>query len=337
VEGAPVRVVTYNILADDYAAFQPVAPQLLAWERRRGVMGAELERIAGDVVCIEECDRYEEVATMLGKQGLVGRFAVRPHHRRDGCALFVRQRRFAIGRTLVVQFDEVAQTQAGKRVLGTKMPELVGQLRTGNVALIAEVIEKRASYDSRMVVAVAHLYWDPLVPHVKLLQAVYLVQHIAWAMQHWGGIRRCIIGGDLNSRPDSAVYRWLSQGKLTADDIAQLRREIDTEMGKEFGSMVVVEDFAAEHTLHLRSAYAALGEPPTNFTKAFTGCIDFIFYTHQTLMPTHVLSPQPLLREDGTAVVLPDSHHASDHVPLAATFVRLRQPPDHQQQQQKQQ
>jgi len=61
-----------------------------------------------------------------------------------------------------------------------------------------------------------------------------------------------IVCGDFNSQKSSPVYRYLRDGSIAGHKM--------------------------KHTLALESAYAPFGEPLTNFTPKFSGCLDYIWY-----------------------------------------------------------
>lgn len=144
-----------------------------------------------------------------------------------------------------------------------------------------------------------------------------------------------LVAGDFNSIPGSAAHHLLVQGRvppdhpeLSVDPLGILRPP--SKLG---------------HQLPLISAYSGLvqqgpalqtpagkkqrncidsntGEPKfTNNTVDFTGCIDYIFYTGDSLVPSSVLElpdDHDIARRNISA--LPNAEWSSDHVALMTEF-----------------
>ena len=100
-----LRVVTYNLLADQYAAtatakdvlFAHCPPHHLDPSYRRSLAAAELVSYAADVICLQEVDEraFEGVlAPVLGAAGFCGRHTNKASSVREGAALFWRDDRF---------------------------------------------------------------------------------------------------------------------------------------------------------------------------------------------------------------------------------------------------
>jgi hypothetical protein len=95
--GARFRVLTWNILADRYARqhgkwlYRDVHPRHLEWRARLAACVDEVGR-AGlpDVLCLQEVDRFDDVARELAGLGYRGAFLRRTGARDDGCATFWR-------------------------------------------------------------------------------------------------------------------------------------------------------------------------------------------------------------------------------------------------------
>jgi len=104
-----------------------------------------------------------------------------------------------------------------------------------------------------------------------------------------------IIAGDFNSLPNSGVYQLYSTGKVSGKhkDMQQ------------YGSK---RDFV--HQFNLKSAYAHLQEPISNYTPWFNGTLDYIWYNEQFDLCS-LLGP-PKIMEPG----LPSPLWSSDHIAL---------------------
>ena len=100
-----LRVVTYNLLADQYAAtdkakdvlFSHCPPHHLDPAYRRSLAAAELTAYAADIICLQEVDEraFEGVLSpVLSAAGFTGRYTNKASSVREGAALFWREARF---------------------------------------------------------------------------------------------------------------------------------------------------------------------------------------------------------------------------------------------------
>lgn len=111
--------------------------------------------------------------------------------------------------------------------------------------------------------------------------------------------------------PESGVYELLYTGR-----VAPNRPELGS---YQYGHL---SRDGIQHPFFLRSAYSLLSGTPdaltfTNYTPAFKGMIDHIWYSTNTLEATALLGPidpEYMKRVPG----FPNYHFPSDHVPLLA-------------------
>ena len=195
-------------------------------------------------------------------------------------------------------------------------------IRTGNICVAVLIEDKTTTTTTTtgkgkgkgktttppILIAVPHFHWNPVLTHVKIMQAARLVMYLTREGNRHK-TTHIIIGGDFNSLPRSAVIEFLTHGcvQRTNEDL-----------------MKFCPKFNISHELQLSSAYDSFGNPPTNFTSDFTGCIDYILFTQRTLAVSHVLQPHSPFTSDGNhPLFLPDDKNPSDHVPIAACFVRF--------------
>lgn len=180
--------------------------------------------------------------------------------------------------------------------------------------------------DGRLVVANAHIHWDPQYRDVKIVQVAMLIEEIEKLREQFarfppkppkdGDVTKrpfsryqdpshisAIICGDFNSVPHSAVYDFLSDGTLPADH--------EDFMVHQYGHYT---NRGIYHKMGLKSAYAHIGElPMTNYTPGYEGAIDYIWYTTSTLAVTELLGEvdkQYLSRVVG----FPNAHFPSEYV-----------------------
>ena len=119
--------------------------------------------------------------------------------------------------------------------------------------------------------------------------------------------------GDFNSPPGSAVHTLLSTGSVTGNH-------------RDFGdySYGNLTKLGIQHPFQLKSAYEILDGtenelPWTNYTPGFTGILDYIWYSSNTVEVEAVLGP--IDKEYLTKVPgFPHWHFPSDHIALVAEF-----------------
>lgn len=79
----------------------------------------------------------------------------------------------------------------------------------------------------------------------------------------------------------------------------------------------LTEDTTLRHNLNFESA---CGIPPyTNFTEEFQGCLDYIFYSKNSLEVTDVV-PMPSHEKVIAQIGLPSEYFPSDHIALVCTL-----------------
>jgi CCR4-NOT transcription complex subunit 6 len=73
-----------------------------------------------------------------------------------------------------------------------------------------------------------------------------------------------LVCGDFNSLPDSAVYEIFAKGTIPRSTPAAAKYNAAVDWKTPFGPLM--------------SAYQSAGEPHTNITKSFSGCLGAIFW-----------------------------------------------------------
>lgn len=394
----PIRVMTYNILCKTYADFKqyPYTPQYsLEWEYRKRLLIEEMtQQYLSDIICLQECEKIDFEQTFvpaLGEIGFTGDFQKRPGVKQDGCAIFFNSQkyvsihdpsafvhvrkisswlvphRFKLHESHCINFDVLEEDPLIKPVKRTYT------FRTNNIASL--ILLERLPYNNDVIdpsqrfvwVICAHLFWNPSVPTVKLLQAKFLLDEtrriqaafqkrqlvqsappgfydaparkhnnigvsdisspllaqtrytstffLLYHVLHPETYRGLFTGpgmpvifcGDLNSTPDSAVYSIIKNGVVQKADLA----------ARKFPLIDWQQPFRT-----LKSSYEGTGEPVSNITENFTGCLDYIWYDSSNMIVTKVLqnpTQDPVcasnIKEYG---FLPSPTHPSDHIPLMA-------------------
>ncbi|KAG1676634.1 hypothetical protein FOA52_008763 [Chlamydomonas sp. UWO 241] len=99
--GNGFRIMSYNILADTYAfehaanLYRSTPHFCLAWAYRLPRLVHEVSVWKPAVICLQEVDRFDDLALGLGQLGYVGEFLQRSGGRQDGCATFWDPKLFA--------------------------------------------------------------------------------------------------------------------------------------------------------------------------------------------------------------------------------------------------
>ncbi|CAD6337013.1 unnamed protein product [Miscanthus lutarioriparius] len=294
----------------------------LRWDSRRRLIIREIRHWDPDLVCLQEVDRFQDIAAGMKSRGYEGIFQRRTGDTRDGCAMFWKSKRLHLLEEDSIDFSEF-------------------NLRN-NVAQIC-VFELNGAH--KFVLGNIHVLFNPKRGDIKLGQIRMLLEKANALAEKWDKIP-IVLAGDFNSTPDSAIYKFLSTMKLNIS--LHDRRQLSGLDSSEFGlyelcsllkyqwtdeevrnatgcSNVVV----AEHPLKLSSSYAMLkgnsnnrglhGEPlATSYHKKFLGTVDYLWHT-RGIECSRVLDTLPigvLRRTRG----LPTREIGSDHLPIVAEF-----------------
>ena len=225
-----------------------------------------------DFICLQEVDHFEDYyeKLLLGLDYKVC-YAQRTERLSDGCLLAWKSSRWTSCYMEKLDFDLLPEG-------ATDMDYL--RHNVGIIGLFA------LSTGEKLLVATAHLFWNPQYEHVKIAQARYYKEKIEKAAEL--STLGAVVTGDLNAMPDSQAFKVI----------------LETAIGKKT----------------LQSAYGDYknGAHPdfTNFTKDFKGNLDYILHTLETVE----VRPLPSHAECSAEIALPNSQHGSDHLPLVATL-----------------
>lgn len=214
---------------------------------------------------------------------------------------------------------------------------------------VVAFLENRAT-GSRLIVGNVHVFWNPLFTDVKLVQVAILMEGITKFANKWAKMPACtdkvmyrftngdneddtstpditqapgaskeyaegseiplLLCGDFNSLPNSGIYDLIVQGSISNahEDLGSRKYGNFTRDG-------------ISHPFSLKSSYAAIGEMAfTNYTPAFQGVLDYIWYSTNTLQVVGLLGnidKEYLKRVPG----FPNYHFPSDHVALFAQYI----------------
>jgi len=328
-----LRVITYNILADSYATTEQYGycpTWALEWSYRSQRIKKELLLHDPDIICLQEVEagafnNFFQVE--LGKNGYFGVFTPKSRARTmdnwinvDGCAIFYKSAKFNHVEEISVEFQRVAMSK--HKEFSEDQEAFTRLITKDNIALILvlQILEdpplnvkgpKFIPKPKYVLVATTHIFWNQEFRDVKLLQVQFLMEQISSMTSiktKWNRIPM-IICGDFNAVPGSGPYEFMMSGRIPPrhEDLEPYYYGDYSENGM-------------RHPFLLSSAYAAIGEPQfTNYTGDFSGALDYIFYSSDTLGVNKILAPveEEAVRESR----LPNAFMNSDHIPIMAEFL----------------
>lgn len=354
------KVFSYNILCDYYVnaeSYGYVPSLALSWDYRKDQILREIQSSEADFVCLQEVDvdSYNEFfRPKLAYDGYKGAFwpktrARTMHHEQsvkvDGCATLHKDSKYILLDKQVVEFQNIAINRPDMK----NQTDCFNRIMPRDHVAVVTFYENRQT-GSRVVVANAHIFWDPVFADVKLIQMALLMEQLSKLTEKYTKFAACkdkkvyaikddsldteteepieqapsqeytsqtqlplIVCGDLNSMHDSSVYELLATGRVdpTHKDLA----------GHTYGNFT--RD-GIDHPFSLRTAYGNLDGTAdevkfTNYVPSFCGHIDHIWYSTNALENTALLGP---VDEEYMKTVpgLPHFHFPSDHIALVAEF-----------------
>mmetsp|Transcript_49813 Transcript_49813/g.164929 ORF Transcript_49813/g.164929 Transcript_49813/m.164929 type:complete len:352 (-) Transcript_49813:93-1148(-) len=289
-------VMCWNMLAQCYTRseyFPSVSPKsALKWKHRGPAIVAEVQRLAPDVIALQEVDNWDFMSSELGSAGYDGVRKGKTGGKKDGVAVLWKRALLRLAESEEVETDI-----------------------KGGVGLLVRLEPASAASDGggSFVVATTHLFWNPQLEVLKLRQAELCLRRAA-AFARGGPLVFC---GDLNSMPGSDVLALCEGGVAVRHTFTPMREGDDEESGacEPEAAPPAVETF--EPPLRLHSAY----EPPpayTTLTDTFRGCLDHILLTRhwRCLATLDMIDEADILAEKS----LPSSRFPSDHMPVLAVL-----------------
>jgi len=239
----------------------------------------------------------------------------------EGCATFWRHTRFKKTDKQVIDYDKLMEKQL--HIARAACPEGNQQRASrGNIGLTV-VLEDLHGAGGKvhgsgpfLCVVNTHILADTGFTDVKLAQCHNLLQSLSTCSGLQG--IPCLICGDFNSTPDSAVYEYIRTGCIRPD-----HKELKTD------PCGLLSSIQFGHPLKLSSAYEACsGKEPeyTNYTDEFKGTLDYIFFSSESLAVLAIseVDAESHLKQE---TALPSSTRPSDHLSLVAAFTFREAPP----------
>lgn len=330
--------------------------EVLSWDYRKNIILNEVRDHDADIICLQEVDMesyneffrrelaYNDYRGVFWPKSRAKTMPEKEAKLVDGCATFYKGTKYISLDKQVIDFANTAINRPDMKgehdIFNRVMPR-------DNIA-VATFLENRLT-GSRLIVVNAHIFWDPAFKDVKLVQVAILVEQVSALADKWTKHPPCtdkstrrhsevegeakadalpeesttepspsleyssgnqiplLICGDFNSSAGSGVYDLLTLGSVAGNhsDLAN----------RGYGNFT--RDGMA-HGFSLKSAYSGTDELSfTNYTPNFTGILDYIWYSTNTLQVRGLLGnvDQDYLRK---VPGFPNQHFPSDHLSLRA-------------------
>ncbi|KAM4675507.1 CCR4-NOT transcription complex subunit 6 isoform 2-T2 [Discoglossus pictus] len=340
-------VMCYNVLCDKYATRQlyGYCPSwALNWEYRKKSIMQEIMNCNADIISLQEVETeqyYSFFFLELRDRGYDGFFSPKSRARTmseqdrkhvDGCAVFFKTEKFTLVQKHTVEFNQLAManSEGSEAMLNRVMTkDNIG------VAVLLELRKELLEISSGkpfngenqfLLVANAHMHWDPEYSDVKLVQTMMFLSEVKNIIDKAtrnlkpsaeAGSIPLVLCADLNSLPDSGVVEYLSTGGVETNhkDFKELRYNESLSNfncnGKNGTNAKIT------HGFKLKSAYENGTMPYTNYTYDFKGIIDYIFFSKPQLNVLGTLGPldHHWLLENNISGC-PHPHIPSDHFSL---------------------
>lgn len=328
-------IMSYNTLCDKYATPQMYGytpSWALGWKYRSELLKEEIVSHSATIICLQEIDRnsFDSFWTPeLNERGYKGAYWPKTRARTmnetesrkvDGCATYYKSSEFKLLEKVSVEYNAMALRRDDFK----KTEDVYNRVMNKDEVALITVFEHISS-GTPLIVANTHIQWDPQFCDVKIVEVGLLLEEVGKIVTKYSSNSTpegskypkfsdpknipTIITGDYNSTFESGVYALFASGKLSAK-----HPELD---GRSYGKYT---EEGVSHKLHLKSAYADIGELSfTNYTPNFVEVIDWMWYTTPSLRVKGLLGN--IDRDYANHYVgFPNSHHPSDHIPILAKF-----------------
>lgn len=305
------RFLTYNVLAQCYVQHRRMpwcARKDLKWHVRSERLRAELEYYDADVVCLQEADNFDEffrgAMRRIGfdRYTLVHRTSVRKA-KRDASVIFWKSKDFVFVEEEAVEFNDLDKDERLRNYRPRiSDPEYFIRDCVGGMVVLRPKKDVGSTTRKGVIIATCHLFWNPVYPDVKILQAWWMLKQVARLKDKYG--YPVIIGGDFNSTPTSEVVEMITTG-LVPRSHADISHVPDG-----------VLDLLTPVPLRLHSAYGDT-VTMTNFTPPFTDVIDYVFLDENVEAVRLLEVPSKMSISDTLDVTgFPAGEWPSDHIAL---------------------
>ncbi|KAM8807247.1 protein angel homolog 1 [Eudromia elegans] len=207
------RVMSYNILAQDlveqgFDLYLHCHPDILNWNYRLPNLLQEIQHWDPDVLCLQEVQEnhyWEQLEPTFRMMGFECFYKRRTGRKTDGCAVCYKHGKFQL-----ISVNPIEYFRPGLDILNRDNVGLVLLLQP----LLPEGLDPKMV--SPLCVANTHVLYNPRRGDVKLAQMALLLAEIdKIAKNAEGSYYPVILCGDLNSVPDSPLYKFIRNGQLS--------------------------------------------------------------------------------------------------------------------------
>ncbi|NXM07362.1 ANGE1 protein, partial [Tyrannus savana] len=207
------RVMSYNILAQDLVEqgldlYVHCHPDILNWNYRLPNLLQEIQHWDPDVLCLQEVQEnhyWEQLEPTFKEMGFACFYKRRTGTKTDGCAVCYKHSRFQL-----ISLSPIEYFRPGLDILNRDNVGLVLLLQP----VLPEGLDLKAV--SPLCVANTHVLFNPRRGDIKLAQVALLLAEIdKIARTTEGSYYPVILCGDLNSVPDSPLYKFIRNGELS--------------------------------------------------------------------------------------------------------------------------
>ncbi|KAK2464349.1 hypothetical protein APHAL10511_003806 [Amanita phalloides] len=181
-------LLSYNILCEKYATermYGYTPSWALQWDYRKKLILSELLTYNADFLCLQEVDtgQYEDFFVKhMGAHGYEGVYWPKSRYKTmndadrrlvDGCATFYKPDKYQLVEKHLIEFSAVAMQRQDFKKTDDMFNRVLGK---DHIAVVC-LFENKAS-GTRLIVANAHIHWDPDFRDVKLVQTALLIDEV---------------------------------------------------------------------------------------------------------------------------------------------------------------
>jgi len=349
-----IRIVTYNILADQNASRDLDNEErmyahcknehIIKW-RRHPLIVHELLSYNPDIISLQEVDTdvFNELLKptfeAFGYEGYYSQKGVEESSIREGCAIFWSLSKFESVRPVDMKThtfrDLIRQFSCDERLhksqwnslnavsdLLEKHEHLKHVLHEKLGHVMQTVVLTQRSNQEKVVIGNTHLFYHPKASHIRCMKMLMACRQLQ--IEHWEN-EHCpiIFCGDLNSHPNSGVMKLMLDRQLCKDNGKTWKHLCSYEWSpgaiEEGGGMHYdVEAIGLEFPSSFPTFVSAYEDMPefTHFIEAFVCTLDYILVTNNFELDKSGATPK---REDiEKYIAMPNEVMPSDHVSLVA-------------------